>query len=492
LQGRSAAAAFALAHDHRSTMSSVRTSSDGGRVTALRNLAWLLADKALALVLGLLVFGLIGRFLGPVGAGHFAYAAAMLQVTLGLAMVCAGSALLPRFCRMHAGLPAALANVFVLRLAASVLAALLAAVYCLLMIDDAERRAVALLMLLAVPLIEPFYVIATYWLSRNHNRPTVIARSSGLIVRAAAVAAGLWWGLPAWVLALAWMFEALINAAIQTAQLGSVVRLPHLAPRLRWSRVRGYFRFGVRFLAAAWLSQLFLRLDRIVLAEWMDESRYGLYATAMQLVEVWVQVSYLVISSLATAFLYGAIRSTASPWRAYRVTAAIMAALGMAGLAGAWLLGPWVLRVVFGEQFAESSTYLVAGAAAAVLLFVDQVVQVVVTARNRPGLLAAKWTVSVAVALAVLWFGYPNVGAYAGPMALALGVLCGWLTVLVAPRGAPRVRTVSAPRSGSSQGARPSGDSESSTRVAESLHVRVAVEPDLPPARAATAKLEQD
>jgi hypothetical protein len=56
--------------------------------TALRNMAWVLGDKALAMLLGLLIFGLIARALGPAGSGHFAYATALLQVGLGLSLVC--------------------------------------------------------------------------------------------------------------------------------------------------------------------------------------------------------------------------------------------------------------------------------------------------------------------------------------------------------------------------------------------------------------------
>ena len=173
-----------------------------GRRAALGNMAWLLGDKAFALAVGLGIHGLIARTLGPIGSGHFAYASAILQAGLGLSLVCAGVALLPRFCRMHAALPGAIANVFVLRIFASVLAMLVMMGFCWLMVDDPQRRMIAMILLLAVPLIEPFYVIATYWLSRNHNRPTVIARTSGLVVRATIVVVAVWWGAPVWVLAL--------------------------------------------------------------------------------------------------------------------------------------------------------------------------------------------------------------------------------------------------------------------------------------------------
>ena len=163
----------------------VKTAARTDRGAALINMAWLLGDKAFALLVGLVIFGAVARTFGPTGSGHFAYAAAMLQTGLGLSLVCAGVALLPRFCRMQQRRPAALtgaiANVFVLRLVVSLLAMLATMLFTLVTVQEAERRNVTLILLLAVPLIEPFYIFATYWLSRNDNKPTVVARSSGHI-----------------------------------------------------------------------------------------------------------------------------------------------------------------------------------------------------------------------------------------------------------------------------------------------------------------------
>ncbi len=197
----------------------LQSSNPGAARVALSNMAWILGDKAMAMVLGLLIFGMIGRALGPVGAGHFAFAAALLQVALGLSLVCSASALLPRFCRMNAALPGAIANVFVVRMAASVASFAAVSLYCLLVIDSPERRTVSMVMLLAVPLIEPFAVIAMYWNSRNHNRPNVISRTFGLLARTAAVAIGLALGAAWWMLAMAWVLEAAIGALVQTRQL---------------------------------------------------------------------------------------------------------------------------------------------------------------------------------------------------------------------------------------------------------------------------------
>ncbi len=407
------------------------------RAAALYNMAWLLGDKAFALLAGLVIFGAIARTYGPAGSGHFAYASALLQTGLGLSLVCAGVALLPRFCRLQARSPNALAgaiaNVFVLRLVASVLAMAAMMVFTVLTVHESERRSVALIMLLAVPLIEPFYIFATYWLSRNNNKPTVIARSSGLVLRSAAVLLGVWWGAPLWLLAAAWVLEAAVNAGLQTLLVRPA--LPGLSLRRQVSpqRMRRYLGFGMRFVLALWLAQVFLRLDRLVLAEWLDPHDFGIYAAPMQLVEVWTQVAYLIGSSIATAYLYKRLDDH-SRTRAFLVTAASMAGIGLLGLLGAWLAGPLLLHVVFGPAFAGSAPFLLAGAAFAVLLFADQAVDMLVMANDQPWLLAFKWGTALAVAAGVMWVGFPRLGAFVGPVAGAVGLLAGWLALAMVPR----------------------------------------------------------
>lgn len=399
------------------------------RILALRNLLWLLSDKALALVLGLAIFGMVARAYGPEGSGHFSYGAAMLQIGLGLSMVCAGVALLPRFCRLQGALPGAMANVFVLRMAASLVAMLVVMAFCAFTVEERERRIVSIVMLLAVPLIEPFYVIATYWLSRNHNRPTVTARSAGLLIRATVVGIGVAQGWPVGWLAAAWVLEATVNATLQSWQVRAAFSGKTLRRLVRRRRMRSYLGFGLRFVLALWLTQVFMRLDRLVLAEKMSPHDFGVYAAAMQLVEVWSQVAYLVGSAMASAYLY---RRLGGPARvqALVTTAATMGSVGLTGLLGAWLLGPWLIRTVFGPAFDTSSAYLLAGAAYAVLLFVDNVVDMAITAADEPWRLTVKWSVAVVVAVGVMWVGHGWIGAYAGPLGLACGVVCGWLVLL--------------------------------------------------------------
>jgi O-antigen/teichoic acid export membrane protein len=258
----------------------------------------------------------------------------------------------------------------------------------------------------------------------------VLARGSGVIARLVVVVVALWAGVPTWVVALAWVADALVSAAMQSASMRSVRPWRQLVGAVRAVRAKPYLRFGFRFAAGLWLSHLFLRIDRLWLAERMDAHAFGLYATAMQLVEVWLQCAFLIAGSMAPAFLYRALRKSKKVRDHWR-TLATLSGIGLAGLVGAALLGPLLLKHVFGPEFSASQGYLVAGFAAAVLFFVDQFVQIAITANNRPGLLALKWGTASLVAFATLVLAAPWIGAYAGPLGIALGLVSAWAVVLV-------------------------------------------------------------
>lgn len=412
-----------------------------GRRSGLSNLAWLLGDKLAALLLGLVIQGLIARGYGPSGTGHFAYAMVLLQLGLGLSMVCAGVALLPRFCRARRVVPGALANLFVLRLFASLASVAAMWLFCLATISDPARLRVSMVLVATVPLIEPFYLFATYWQSRNHNRPTVMARSLGLLLRTGLVALGAWLGVPIWLLALAWIVDSAFNAVLQSAQIRGVFAGRSAARQVRWSRILLYLRYGLRFVLGLALLQLFLRIDRLVMAEFLDVHDFGLYAAPMQLVEVWSQIAYLVGSAIAPAYLYQSLRGPGAR-QAFAKTAGMLAGVGLAGLLGAWLLGAWLLHVVYGPAFDSSHAVLVAGAASAVFVFADQAVDLTLMATNHARWLTIKWGAACAVCLAVVALGHASLGVLAGPLGIACGLASGWLAVAALWRRAelPRPR----------------------------------------------------
>ena len=405
------------------------------QLAAVRNFGWLMLDKALSVVFGLAVFGLIARTFGSTASGHFAYALALLQSALGLSLVCSAAVLLPRLYRMRNAIAATLANVFVVRFAGSCLAAAGAAVFALIVIDDPLRLKITLLILLSVPLIEPFYTAVVYWQSRNDNRRPTLCRAAGLMTRASVVIVAIVLGAPLWVVAFAWLLEASVAALLLYLSVRPLATLRVFKQRISTQRSLAYLRFGARFLPAMWLASLYVRIDRLLLGALLPAADFGIYASAMQLIDVWLQVAYLSGFAAGPAFLYRALseRNSRMLWQLI----ALMGGFGLMGVVGAALFGELAMGLVFGPHFRAGAPYLVAGCASAVLIFIDQVVQMRVTAINRPLTLTIKWAAACLGAIVVQVATYRVLGAFAGPTGLAAGVVCGWIGVWASFRVKP-------------------------------------------------------
>jgi O-antigen/teichoic acid export membrane protein len=246
----------------------------------------------------------------------------------------------------------------------------------------------------------------------------------------------VFFGAPMWVAALAWCAESLVSALIQVGSLRQIARdgaQPHRSVwgwwrSLRRSRLRQLFRFGAPFVVGMALSHLYLRLDRLMLAERMSARDYGHYAVGMQLVEVWLQVASMVGVAIGPAFMYKRLQQSGR-WRDHWRVALMLAAVGLLGFAGAALLGRPVLGLIFGAGFEAAYPFLVAGTAFGVLVFVDQLALLTVSALNQPMALTVKWAVAVAVAAWVLHAGTPLWGGFAGAAALAAGMVAGWVAL---------------------------------------------------------------
>ena len=117
-----------------------------------------------------------------------------------------------------------LANVFVVRLLGSVVAAVVVVLYALLAIQEPDRLTIALMVVAAVPLVEPFFVATLYWQSRNDNRLPVVNRGAGLLVRTTLVAAAVAFDAPLWVPAVGWILEMAVVAVLQVRSMGSLGR----------------------------------------------------------------------------------------------------------------------------------------------------------------------------------------------------------------------------------------------------------------------------
>ena len=263
---------------------------------AVANSSWLLLDRLVRAVVGLLVGAWVARYLGPREFGSLAYALAFVAMFQALATAGIESVVVRDLARDPRAAARILGAAFLLRCTAGVLC-WLAAVATAAALGGGSGRVLLVAVVAGSLLFQAADVLDLWFQSRSQSKRTVLAKLTAhmlangikvaLIVHGAGVAAF------AAVVAL----EAAANAAALTLAFR---RHGEGGP---WSFDRTE---AARLLAQSWplmLSGLavmvYMRIDQLMVSELVGERELGLYAAVLPISQVWQALPMAVAVSLA-------------------------------------------------------------------------------------------------------------------------------------------------------------------------------------------------
>lgn len=181
------------------------------------------------------------------------------------------------------------------------------------------------------------------------------------------------------------------------------------------------------------VSLLMFRVD-VPLLEWLrGPETVGLYSTAYRIFET--------AGLLSTAVMAGVfpnlVRAAPHPWIfgwQVRRWALLLAVMGLAATALGWILGPPVIRIAFGERYADAGPLLRILVLAIPPMFVSALLSQALIALGRPWRSTAAFGVALAVNVAVNLALIPSLGATgaawataAAETALVVGLSAGLL-----------------------------------------------------------------
>ncbi len=259
-----------------------------------------MGDRLMRLAVGVVVGVWMARSLGPSLFGTYSFAVAALILAMPLATL-GLEALVVR--ELVAGAPRdeTLGTVFVLRLAAGLLAGFLA-VGTVFLARGADRVVVALVSLVSCQLaFQAFDVVDLWCQSQLLSRLTVLAKGAAflcasglrvlLLVRGAGVVAF------GWAVAFEMGLGALLLTVVFLRRGGRF--------QFRASRVRAgeLLRQSWPFLLSGVAIIVYMRIDQFMLGLILGDSAVGIYSAALRISELWCFVSSAVVISASPAIL---------------------------------------------------------------------------------------------------------------------------------------------------------------------------------------------
>ena len=329
----------------------------GGSV--LRRVAWNTAAQAIGkagvLAIGLASVLVMTRYLGPSGYGKVALAFAFIQMLGVLADVGLLTVVVREISRDPAQTDRLVGNALLLRLALSLATLMLAAVASLLLPWDHEVRVAVLIA--GVPFVLGLVnsaLVAVFQARLRMDRPA----AADLVGRAASFAA----------LVVVVTLDLGFYAVVGTAAAGAAVTLAitwalvrreaHPVPRAERPVWRRLLVAALPIGAALAVSEVFFRLDTLLVSAFRSYHEVGLYSLSYRMVELIAILPAIVMTSVFPLLSRYLEESRERAARTIDAAGDLFVAVGVPIAAGGLIVAPDLVRAIGGDDFAGAADAL--------------------------------------------------------------------------------------------------------------------------------------
>jgi O-antigen/teichoic acid export membrane protein len=393
------------------------------------NVGWLLADRLVRLVGGLLVGLWVARYLGPASFGSYNYALALALIVGALAALGLDSIVVRDLVSAPDDAPAILGSAAMLRLGGGALAVAIAVgAAAMLRPGDGATLALTALISLGAPL-QALAVIDLWFQARVESRDVVLARNAAFLAAALLKVGLILAGAP--LIAFGWAFAA-------EAALGGLAVV--IAYQRRGGRVAAWRARAARaraLLADSWplifsglMITLYMRIDQVMIGQMVGDAELGAYSAAVRIAEVFPMLPGAIIVSAFPAVVAAREVDEALFYSRLRRLYALVAALGYAAALAVSLCAPWLVAALTGPGYARAAPMLVVLAWAGLFTGLGMARSAYLNAANLARLHVITVTLGCLVNVGLNWLLIPAMGGLGAAIA---SLIAYWLASFAPP-----------------------------------------------------------
>lgn len=387
--------------------------------------AWLLADRLLRLVGGLLVGLWVARHLGPADFGRYNFALALSLLVAALTTLGLDSILVRELVRRPEREPELLGTALLLRLLGG-LTAQLVAVAAAAALRPADGQIAALTAVIGLAgVLQASLVVDLWFQARVAARDAVLARTLAFLLAALLRVGLIVAGAPLLAFAAAYVAEALLGAAAVLAAYTRRGGRP-LAWRPSLERARRLLADSWPLILGGLLVNAYLRIDQVMLGQLRGDAELGVYSGAVRLAEVLPLVSAALIAATLPAVVAARERDPALYAERLRRLYALVVAIGYAGALLATLVARPLVDLLLGPDFAEAAPQLIVLAWAGVFVGLGLARSSFLTAENYTRQHLASVAAGCAANVGLNWLLIPPLGGLGAALA---SLVAYWLAV---------------------------------------------------------------
>lgn len=328
-----------------------------GLARIIDNLGWLLLDKVVRLVGGLLVGVWVARYLGPEQFGLFNYASAFVVLFTAIAALGLNPIIVRELVQHPEREGRLLGTGFALQLAGGLAAlALMTVLIAFLHGGDDIVRNIVVIMGIGI-VIKSADVIRYWFEARVISRYTVWADNAAFVLASLAkIHLVLNEGR---LVDFAWV--ALGEITVATALLLLVFAKVHLT-RAAWRATKSEARYLLErswpLLLSGLTITIYMKTDQIMLGQLADDRQVGIFSAALRVSEIWYFLPMIIVTTVYPSLLRSnqvdGQRFERDMLRLLRV----LLVLALAIAVPIWLLSDAIVVLLYGDRFRDAAPVL--------------------------------------------------------------------------------------------------------------------------------------
>lgn len=323
----------------------------------LPNTGWLAADRLLRTLLSVVVGAWLARYLGPADYGALGFALAWVALFTPFAALAHDRIVVRDLLERPEEAHTVLGSAAALRFAGG-LVAYAAAVLGLALLRPGDRLSLLLVVVAGGAMIaQPLGVIELWYQSRLRARDAVLALSAAALGAAALRVMFILARAPLASFAWTWLAEALL-ASVTLALVYHARDRGLGAWRARAAEMRSLVRDSLPLVLSGAMILVYMRIDQIMLGQMTSAAELGAYTAAVKLVEGWYFLPTAVVASVFPSIVEARQRDPALFSQRLQRLYGMMAATGYAIAVPTCLLAQWLVRVLYGADYASSAPML--------------------------------------------------------------------------------------------------------------------------------------
>lgn len=331
------------------------------------NLSWLVLIRVFQLLVGVVVLGAVGRYLGPEQFGLLNYAISLTVIFGAFATLGMDGIVIRDLVRSPDKSDVIMGTAFFLRIGGGLVA--IALVF-LAVVATGEPAAVRMLAIIgSLSLIPNSLSVLELWFQKSvEAKYTVIARIVAVVMSSALRLLLVYHQVPLVWFAVMHIVEALLVgvALLSTYNArGRVIRTWKFDVKVAKALLRDSWPLA----ASGFLISAYLRVEQILVKAQLGDYEAGVYFSASRIAEVWAFIPFALLSTLYPILVADRAGNPERFKARIQFIFDLLTGMGFLIAVAMTLLGPYLLPFIFGEKFRAAVPILVIQAWTAPIAF---------------------------------------------------------------------------------------------------------------------------